>query len=195
MTAGTGSHCSVAFGSVGAAGTAGVCACANDWHAKRKTRFAAAAEVKICFMTGFLTVSIRALHRTNLERLRLRYGRIRPRRREFVRHVTRVVQVGDRGGDGAIVELLRAVDLVAARHAAGMEMADPLDVVADRADHIAFHDLHMIDVVQQLYVGRAYALHHGGTERGVVALVAGVVDLAVEQLDADRDAVLRGERS
>src|ERR1041384_2871744 len=73
-----------------------------------------------------------------------------PRRNELVGDVPGEPQIRDGCGDAAPVQLLTVVQLVAARHAAGMEVTDPLRVVADRADHVAFHDLHVVDVVQQL---------------------------------------------
>src|SRR5674476_895721 len=52
-------------------------------------------------------------------------------------------QVGDGLRDGAPVEFLGFVEFVAAGDAAGVEVADVLDVVADGADDVAFHDLHV----------------------------------------------------
>src|SRR5207253_2173714 len=60
-------------------------------------------------------------------------------------------------------------------------------VVADGADDVAFHDLHVIDVVQQPDARRAHGLHHGDPESRPVALVVRVIDLAVQELEADRD--------
>src|SRR5439155_1640168 len=94
----------------------------------------------------------------------------------------------------APVELLGVVELVASRHAAGVEMADVGGVRPDGTDDVALHDLHVIDVVEQLHAGRAHGLHHRGAEHGVVALIAGMVHLAVQQLHAHGDAVLLGER-
>src|SRR5947208_1509747 len=71
-----------------------------------------------------------------------------------------------------------------------MEVGDPLPVVADGADDVAFHDLHVIDVVQQPDAGRAHGLHYGDPEGRPVALVVRVIDLAVQELEADRDALL-----
>src|SRR2546426_3297172 len=55
---------------------------------------------------------------------------------ELVRHEPRESAVGDRRHDGVPVQLLRAVQLVAAGHAAGVEVRDPIPVVADGADDV-----------------------------------------------------------
>src|SRR6185295_8777965 len=68
------------------------------------------------------------------------------RRHELVRHEAGEAGVGDGRGDRAPVQLLRAVQLVAAGHATRMEVGNPLTVFADGADDVAFHDLHVIDV-------------------------------------------------
>ena len=68
-----------------------------------------------------------------------------------MRDITLKVKIGDSGSDGVIVQFLGVIDFMPTRDAARMKMSDPVDVVADRADDIAFHDLHMIDVVQQFH--------------------------------------------
>src|SRR6266487_1643074 len=103
------------------------------------------------------------------------------RRHELVRHVSAEPGVGDGGSDRVPVELLCAVQLVATGHAAGVEVSDEGRVVANRPDDVAFHDLHVIDVVQQLHARRRHALHHGDPERRVVSLVVLVIDLAVQE--------------
>ena len=62
-------------------------------------------------------------------------------------------EVGDRGGNRFVVQLLCVVQLVAAGVAAGVKVGDVANVVTNRANHVALHDLHVIDVVQQLEVG------------------------------------------
>ena len=100
---------------------------------------------------------------------------------------------GDGRRDGTVVELLRVVQLVAARHAAGVEMGDVVVRVPDRADDVALHDLHVVDVEQQLHAGRPDGPHHRDAERGVVAVVVGVIHLAVQELEAHAHAVCFGE--
>ena len=56
-----------------------------------------------------------------------------------------------------IIEFLRVVDFVAARNTAGVIMGDIgaaasmifLFVTFDCADHVTFHDLHVINIVEQ----------------------------------------------
>ena len=60
-------------------------------------------------------------------------------------------EIGNRLGDEMIVQFLRiVVYLVASGHAAGMEMTDPLHVFADAPRDVAVHDLHVINVEQEL---------------------------------------------
>ena len=73
-------------------------------------------------------------------------------------------------------------------------MRDVLLVGADIADDVAFHDLHVIDVIEQLHSGRIHALHHGDAEFRVIPLIARVIYPAVQQLDAKRHFLLNGER-
>jgi hypothetical protein len=114
-------------------------------------------------------------------------------RDELVGHVAREVEVGQRGGDGAVVEFLAVIQFVAAGHPPGMKVTQEVDVVADGPDHIAFHDLHVIDVIQQFDPGRVDTPHDLHPEGGVIALVVGVVHLAVQQFHTNRDSLLLGQ--
>src|SRR5512146_445855 len=102
--------------------------------------------------------------------------------------------IGDRLHDSMVVQLLRLVDLVATGHATSVEMGDVLDVRANRADHVAFHDLHVIDVVEQLDARRSDALHDLHAERRVIGLIVVMIDFAVEELEAECHTVLFGRR-
>src|ERR1022692_4690061 len=113
-------------------------------------------------------------------------------RDELVGEIAFELQVRDGLRDGAPVELLRVVELVASGHAAGVEVADVLDVVADGADDVAFHDLHVVNVVEQFDARRTHRLNHFDAPAGVVALVVLVVHLAVEQFQANGDAGVFG---
>ena len=62
--------------------------------------------------------------------------------------------------------------------------------VADGGDDVALHDLHVVDVVEQLDPRRADALHDLDAPRGVIGLVVVMVHLAVEQLQAQGHAML-----
>jgi hypothetical protein len=69
------------------------------------------------------------------------------RRNKFVRHEPRVTRGHDRFRHYVVIQLLGAIDFVPSRNAAGVEMPDMGDIVADGPDHVAFHNLHVIDVV------------------------------------------------
>ena len=73
-----------------------------------------------------------------------------------------------------------------------MEVADAVDVVGDVADEIAFHDLHVVNVVEQLEAGRADGPTEGRAPSGAVALVVGMVDARVEQFHAEGNAFFLG---
>src|SRR6267378_4343537 len=116
------------------------------------------------------------------------------RRHELMGHESRKPRLDDRARDGVPIQLLRVVQLVASGDAAGMEVADVTRVVANRANHVAFHDLHVIDVIEQLHARRPDGLDDVGAERRVVTLIVLVIDFAVEQLHANRHAVTLGGR-
>ncbi len=123
-----------------------------------------------------------------------------------------VVPVGDEllryevveacGENGAhyrgVVNFLRVVEFAAAGVAGGVVVADVFLVFADVADDVAVHDLHVINVEQQLEVRRANLLDGLDAKLDIVALIAGVtlhrvaVVHGVEVLEADRDAVFLG---
>ena len=111
-----------------------------------------------------------------------------------MREVARVARIEDRAHDGGPLQLLRRVELVAARHAAGVIVGDPLRVLLDRPDDVALHDLHVVDVVQELDPGRVHGLHHLHPEIRAVSLIVGMVHFAVQQLHHDVDAVGLGHR-
>ena len=104
-----------------------------------------------------------------------RLQRVGPLGDELLGHEALVAGLDDGLHDGRVVDLLRLVDLVAARHAAGVEVGDVLDVLLDRGDQVAFHDLHVVDVVEQLEPLGADLLAHLDAPGRVVALVVLVV--------------------
>ena len=57
-----------------------------------------------------------------------------------------------------VVDLLSVVKFVAAGDAAGVEVADPREVLLDVAADVAIHDLHVVDVEEQFHAGRVDAL-------------------------------------
>jgi len=112
---------------------------------------------------------------------------------EFVGDVAAEVGGGDATHDAVPLDFLGAVELVAAGNAAGVEMGDPVDILLDGADEVAFHDLHVVDVEEKLDAGRVDGLDDLDAPGGVVAHVVVVVDLAVEEFHANGDAVVFGE--
>src|SRR5882762_7544853 len=73
---------------------------------------------------------------------------------ELVGDVAAEVRSGDAAHNAVPLDFLGAVEFVAAGNAAGVEVGDPIDVFLDGADQVTFHDLHVIDVVEQLDAGR-----------------------------------------
>src|SRR5579863_2053341 len=108
-----------------------------------------------------MSKSARTLYIANLDSLIQRGDGIMPlRRRILVSDEAGVVQIRDRLSDEVVVQLLALVDIVTPRVAAGMEMADPLKVIADVADDVAVHDLSVVNVEQDLHPRGVDALHH-----------------------------------
>src|SRR5439155_9408495 len=94
--------------------------------------------------------SILHLHITNLHALLERSQHIGSGRFEFLRHVPFEASLDDGLHDRGIIQLLGVVDLVPAGHTPGVIVGDVLMVLADRADDIALHDLHVVDVIKEL---------------------------------------------
>ncbi len=74
----------------------------------------------------------------------------------------------------------------------GVVVQDVLAVVAQGADDVAFHDLGVIDVVENAEARRADLFGDGDAEGHAVELIVLVIDLAVEVLHADVDLALLG---
>ena len=104
----------------------------------------------------------------------------------------RIAGFGNGAHDGRVVDLLGLVQVVATGVAGRVEVPYVADVVPDGPDQVAFHDLHVIDVVEQLDPRRADTLADGHAPLGAVALIVRVVHLAVEELHGQRDALLLG---
>src|ERR1035437_2864751 len=72
------------------------------------------------------------------------------RRDEFLPDKALVAGSGDGTHDGRIVELLFGADFMPSMIAAGVIVCNHLGVSLDGADNIAFHYLHVVDIVEQL---------------------------------------------
>lgn len=109
---------------------------------------------------------------------------------EFVSDVALVVGSGDAAHDPIPLDFLSPVEFMAMRNAAGMEVSDPVDIFLNGGDEVAFHDLHVVDVVEQFDPRRVDRLDNLKAPGGVVTHVVVMVDFAVEELDTDGDAVV-----
>ena len=69
---------------------------------------------------------------------------------ELVGHVAPEVRGRDAAHHAVPLDFLGAVKFVSAGNAASVEVADPIDVFLNGADQVSFHDLHVIDVEEQL---------------------------------------------
>src|SRR5258708_2067310 len=98
--------------------------------------------------------------------------------------------VGDAPHHAVPLHFLGTVEFMAAGPAAGVKVPDPLDILSDGGDQIAFHDLHVVDVVEQLHVRRIYFLHYAHSPTRVVTHVIVVVAFAVEQLQTNGYAMI-----
>lgn len=78
----------------------------------------------------------RGLYRADFDGLAQGWHGVFPRH-ERVREIALGIEVRDGLGGGAAMQLLRIVDLVLAGIAAGVEVADVLDVLANGAGHVA----------------------------------------------------------
>src|SRR5687768_4674620 len=77
-----------------------------------------------------------------------------------------------------------------AGHSGSMVVPDVFGVVPDGADHVAFHDLHVIDVVEKLEALGVELLRERHAPRRAIALVVAMIHLRVEKLHADGHTVL-----
>jgi len=71
---------------------------------------------------------------------------------EFLAEVAGVTGFLDGFDDRGVVQLLRLVDLGAAGDAASVVVGEEFVIAADGGDDITLHDLHVVDVVEQLEV-------------------------------------------
>jgi len=112
---------------------------------------------------------------------------------EFVGDVAAEVGGGDAAHDAVPLDFLGSVEFVAAGNAAGVEVSDPVDVFLDGADEVAFHDLHVVDVEEELDARGVDGLDDLDAPGSVVAHVVVMIDFAVEKFHADGDAVIFGD--
>ena len=78
---------------------------------------------------------------------------------ELVCYVSFEVRCGDSAHHAVPLDFLRAVEFVPAGNSAGVEVAHPFDIFLDGGYEVTFHDLHVIDVVEQLHARRVDRLY------------------------------------
>src|SRR5688572_21528378 len=81
---------------------------------------------------------------------------------------------------GRVMDFLRLINLTASWHAAGMVMRDIGMMLLDRCDHVSLHNLHVVNVVQQLKPFGADLFGKFNPPRRMIALVIPVIHFAVQ---------------
>src|SRR5205085_7164054 len=99
----------------------------------------------------------------------------------------------DRLHDGGIVQLLRVVNLMTTGNSARVIVPNVFFGLANGPDHVPFHDLHMVNVVQQAEAGRTHLLGQLHAPLGAVVHVVLVIDLAVEPFHANGHLLFLGQ--
>ena len=109
--------------------------------------------------------------------------------RELLPDVATIARVHDRLHDLAVVQRLRVVDLVAAGHASGVEVAPAVGVLLHVFHDVLLHHAGVVDVVEHLDPRRADAMHKGHAPLRRVGHVVLVI-VRVEELQANSDLLL-----
>ena len=107
-----------------------------------------------------------------------------------MRHISTESRVGDGSHYTIPLDLLGSIQFMPAGNSAGVKMTNPLDVLSDGLNQIPFHDLHVVDVIEEFHIRRIDLLDHAYPPRGVVTHVIVMVSLAVEQFHADGHAMI-----
>ena len=115
-----------------------------------------------------------------------------PLRDELLRYVAFEAGIDNGFHHRRIVDLLRLVDLVPTGVTARMVVPNVLMILANGPDDVTFHDLHVVDIIQQLEVVRPHTLAEVRAPGGMIAHVILVIHLAVEQFHDHGYTVLLG---
>lgn len=110
-------------------------------------------------------------------------------------HKTGVSEIGDGIGDEPVVEFLRIVDFLAAGHSCGVDVADVVEVIAQRARYVPISDLRVVNVIQDFHTWRIDALDHIKSPCHMVEDLIGALvrsHLGVRNFDANSDVLLLG---
>lgn len=95
--------------------------------------------------------------------------------------------------NGGVVDFLASVHFVSSGVAGGVVMAEVPVVFLDRPDEVPFHDLHVVDVVEQFEVIGSDHVHQLDPPVRSIAHVVGMVDPAVEEFHVEDDPMLFGD--
>lgn len=114
-------------------------------------------------------------------------------REKFVSEEAIEVGVGDGFGDGGVKEFLLVVEFVATGVTGGVVVTEVLMVIADGANDITLHDLHVVDIVEEFEVIGADAFDEFDTPIGAIAHVIFVIDAAVEEFHVEDDVMFFGD--
>jgi len=107
-----------------------------------------------------------------------------------VSYISVVGRIGDGGADTPVIQFLCIVHVGSPGISRGMEVTDPADVLTNRSNHVPLHDLHVINIVQQLDPGVRDTLTNGDAECCPVALISRMVNFRVQQLKIEVDPLL-----
>src|SRR5579883_269485 len=91
-----------------------------------------------------------------------------------------------------VLDFLGCIDLMPPWNAASVEVTNHIFVLTDGGNQVTFHDLHVVNIVEQFYARRIYLSHHPCSPRRMVCHVVRMVALAVQQLQTDGHAVVFG---
>src|SRR6266498_3888972 len=84
---------------------------------------------------------------------------------KLVRHIALKPCIRDSFTNSCPIQFLCRIKLMPARHSACMVMGNEFMVFTDVANNVAFHDLHMIDVIKQLHALRTDSFDYLQSER------------------------------
>ncbi len=102
-------------------------------------------------------------------------------RDKLLSHKACIPAVLDGSYDGRVIEFLGIIQILPSGVARSVDVSNIGAVGADGADRVAFHDLHVVNIVQKLYCRGIDQVHHQHTPGGVIALVIIVIDFRIQQ--------------
>ena len=108
-------------------------------------------------------------------------------------HESLVARLPDGFHDGGVVEFLRSVELVPARTTSGVVVRVVGGMLENVGHDIPLHDLHMINIAEELKARGTQLLAESQTPVAPITLVIGMIDSRIEKLHHQRHIVLFGE--